>query len=222
MSYLIRVQLPDEPGSLGALAEAFGLVGGNIRSVDIVETTEDGTVTDDIVIELPANSMADVLITAANSVPGAEVDSIRPFTGRVDRRGQVEMLAAVAKESHNHDAALDRLVSVIPRTMTSSWAIVLDTSGEIHRRAASQAAPEDDGTVPPALDIHEARILNPDTEAWIPDSWSVLESALAAAPLSGTDCVLIIGRFGGPDFLASEVSQLGDVGSIIGGLLRKG
>ena len=36
MSYLIRVSLPDVPGSLGELAEAFGMVDANIQSVDIV------------------------------------------------------------------------------------------------------------------------------------------------------------------------------------------
>ncbi|MDU7599231.1 MAG: amino acid-binding ACT domain protein, partial [Corynebacterium sp.] len=52
MSFLIRVLLPDAPGSLGQLADAFGLVDGNIQSVDIVENFPDGTVMDDIVIEL--------------------------------------------------------------------------------------------------------------------------------------------------------------------------
>ncbi|PZU26978.1 MAG: amino acid-binding ACT domain protein, partial [Actinomyces sp.] len=56
MSYLIRVVLPDTPGSLGELAEAFGMLDANIKSVDIVETTfadEKAVVTDDIVVELP-------------------------------------------------------------------------------------------------------------------------------------------------------------------------
>ena len=61
MSFLIRVLLPDAPGSLGQLADAFGLVDGNIQSVDIVENFPDGTVMDDIVIELPQGTIADVL-----------------------------------------------------------------------------------------------------------------------------------------------------------------
>ena len=99
MSYLIRVSLPDVPGSLGQLAEAFGMVDADINSVDIVETSTDGTVTDDIVVTLPTGVMVDTLITAVASVDGAEVDSIRPFTGRVDRRGQIQMLAQIAAQS---------------------------------------------------------------------------------------------------------------------------
>lgn len=219
MSFLIRVQLPDEPGSLGALAEAFGIVGGNIQSVDIVEVSPDGTVTDDIVIELPPGVMADSLITAVSAVPGADVDSVRPFSGRVDRRGQIDMLADIARHSRHRTLAVDKLVSVVPRAMTSSWAIVLDTSTPIHRVAASEAAPAEDGSTPSSIDVDIARTLDPESEAWIPESWAVLETALAAAPLADTGLILIVGRLGGPDFLASEVNHLGDLTTIIGTLL---
>ena len=36
MSYLMRVQIPDAPGSLGLLAAALGETDGDIRSVDVV------------------------------------------------------------------------------------------------------------------------------------------------------------------------------------------
>lgn len=219
MSFLIRVLLPDRPGSLGQLAQAFGLVDGNIQSVDVVEAFPDGTVMDDIVISLPKTAMADSLITAARSIDGVEVDSIRPFSGRVDRRGQVQMLAAVATMARNIPRAMNELVSVIPQSMTSTWAIVIEDRQPISRVAASAAAPEDDGTIPEDIDIPAARILHPDTEEWIPEAWGLLDSTLAATPLKGTGMVLVVGRIGGPEFLASEVENLGDVGRIVGTLL---
>lgn len=124
MSYLIRVQIPDEPGSLGRVAEAVGLIGGNISSVDVVEAFSNGTVTDDMVVELPTGTMADELITAAHEVEGVEVDSIRPFSGRVDRRGQIAMLASVAGASTNSTLLAD-MVNKMPQALTSSWAILL-------------------------------------------------------------------------------------------------
>ncbi|MHA2788758.1 amino acid-binding ACT domain protein [Corynebacterium sp. S7] len=220
MSYLIRVLLADTPGSLGDLAQAFGLLGANIQSVDIVEALPDGTVLDDIVVELPRDVMADALITAAGEVEGAEVDSIRPFSGRVDRRGQIQMLARVAKQSNNVPRAMEELVTVMPLALTSSWAIVLrQTDQGVTRIAASQAAPSDDGSSPALTNVTEARILLPDEEEWIPDSWGLLDSTLVAAPLVGTDLVLIVGRTGGPNFLANEVSHIGDLGTIVGSLL---
>lgn len=219
MSFLIRVLLPDRPGSLGQLAEAFGLVDGNIRSVDVVEAFPDGTVMDDIVISLPKTVMADVLITAARSVEGVEIDSIRPFSGTVDRRGQIRMLADVAASARDIPQAMDKLVSVIPKSMTATWAIVLDDTEPITRVAASQAAPEDDGSIPESISVPAARILHPDREGWIPASWALLDSALAATPLDGTGMALIVARTGGPDFLANEVKHLANLGKIVGTLL---
>jgi len=222
MSYLIRVLLPDTPGSLGQLAEAIGLVDGNIESVDVVESFPDGTVMDDIVVALPKGAMADSLITAAATIDGVEVDSIRPFSGRVDRRGQIQMLAEVSAHARNIPRAMEELVAVTPRSMTASWAIVLDdkaSADEISRVAASMAAPEDDGSHPNDIDVTAARILNPEDEDWIPETWGLLDSSLAATPLGSTGMVLIVGRTGGPDFLASEVEHLGHLGRIVGAIL---
>lgn len=226
MSYLIRVSLPDVPGSLGELAEAFGMIAANIQSVDIVDTVAAagsegaGMVTDDIVVELPTGTMVDTLITAVASVQGAEVDSIRPFTGRVDRRGQIQMLSRIVSAAGDEQRAMEELVGAIPRSMTSSWAVALrETEDGLVRVAASQAAPEDDGSHPEMANVDKARILLPDADTWVPEAWWLLDTALSITRLPGTDLVLVVGRVGGPDFLASEVAQIGDLGSIIGAIL---
>lgn len=219
MSFLIRVLLPDTPGSLALLAEALGLVEANIQSVDVVERFPNGTVMDDFVVSIPKHVMADTLITAAEQVDGVEVDSIRPFSGTVDRRGQIEMLATVAASKNSVDKAMQAMVDVIPRTMTSGWAMVIDTTDPVRRVAASQAAPADDGTVPQNVVLEKARLLHPEDEDWIPESWALLDSSLAIAPLGRTSLALIIGRPGGPDFLASEVQHLGDLGAIVGAII---
>ncbi|MDU0478458.1 hypothetical protein QVA66_04290 [Staphylococcus chromogenes] len=219
MSFLIRVVLPDTPGSLGKLADAFGEIAGNIESVDAVEKSPHGTVVDDIVVSLPSSVLPDSLITAALSVPGVEVDSIRPFSGRVDRRGQIDMLAAVAAARHNQVAAMQQLVDTLPQSMTSGWAIVLRNEATMSRVAASAAAPEDDGTSPAHVAIDSARILRPDTEAWIPHRWPLLDASLCVSPIGKTGLLLVIGRPGGPDFLASEVDHIGSLCSIVGSML---
>ncbi|KQB83822.1 amino acid-binding ACT domain protein [Corynebacterium oculi] len=219
--YLIRVLLPDSPGSLSMLTQAFGAIDANIQSVDVVEAFPDGTVMDDLVISLPTGTLADGLISAAQSVDGVLVDSIRPFSGRVDRRGQIEMLADVARHADSVASAMEELVRVLPRSMTSSWAIVLTTRTPVARVAASPAAPEDNQNNPEAIPVASARTLQPEAEDWVPESWALLDSALAAAPLPGTDLVVIVGRPGGPDFLPSEVSHLGNLATVCGAILGK-
>ncbi|GGG77275.1 amino acid-binding ACT domain protein [Corynebacterium pelargi] len=219
MSYLIRVLIPDSPGSLGRLADAIGTVDANIVSVDVVEAFPDGTVMDDMVIDLPSGVMADSIISAAQEVEGVEVDSIRPFSGRVDRRGQIAMLASVAGES-TRSRELDHLVHKIPQVLTSAWAILLDGNTERFQRVtASVAAPEESGQNPPAVRIDQARILNAESESWIPESWALLDSSLAAAPLERHGLVLVVGRPGGPDFLASEVEHIGHLCQILDAVL---
>lgn len=219
MSYLIRVLLPDTPGSLGHVASALGEVQANIESVDVVEPFSDGTVMDDIVVDLPSNGMADEIISAVQSVDGVLVDSIRPFSGRVDRRRQIELLAELTEDSERPGKAMEKLVAALPKATTSTWAIALSIQPDVRRVAASPAAPTDDGTAPAELPVQSARILNAEAEAWVPRGWALLDASLAAAPVPGTELVVVIGRAGGPDFLPSEVTHLGHLATLCGAIL---
>lgn len=220
MSYLLRIQLPDEPGALGYVAAALGEVEGDIRSVDVVDYGANGVVVDDIVVDLPMSLLPDTLITAAQSISGVEVDSIRPFSGSVDRRGQIALLAKFSQHTKNLDRALGDVVDGLPQTMTAGWAIVLgeQSDGRWVRRASSTAAPEDNGRTLPEAPIDSPRNLDPDEETWLPEDWTVMDSSIAATPM-GKGLVLVIGRPGGPDFLPSEVEHLGRIGTIVGAII---
>ena len=50
--FLLRVELPDVPGSLGRLASAIGEAGGDIEAIEIVEKRHDGTAVDDVLLEM--------------------------------------------------------------------------------------------------------------------------------------------------------------------------
>jgi hypothetical protein len=91
LSFLIRVQLPDRPGALGAVAMALGHIGADILSVDVVERTA-GVAIDDLVVELPKGRLPDVLITAAESVSDVEVDAVRPYAGVLDTHRELELV----------------------------------------------------------------------------------------------------------------------------------
>ncbi|WP_312096579.1 amino acid-binding ACT domain protein [Corynebacterium dentalis] len=216
MSYLMRVRMPDAPGSLGLLAVALGNVGANIIGVDIVGHDADGVVVDDIIVQLPSQHLPDALITASQEIAGVYVDSIRPYSGTVDRRGQVQMLAAVASRRHDVNQALDIMMDGLPKSMTAGWAIVLRSEPTTTRVAASAAAPADNGKVLDSAPVTETRVLNPEREEWIPENWTVMDSSLAATPIKGTDLLLVIGRPGGPDFLLSELEGLEQLSTIVG------
>lgn len=216
----MRVRLPDTPGTLGLIAATMGTIDADIRSVDVVEHDPDGTVVDDIVVDLPGGRLADALISAAQEVDGVYVDSIRPFSGTVDRRGQISLLATIARHHRRNPVeGLQKLIDALPKTMSVQWAVVLESGEKTRRVASSASAPEDDGRELSETPVTEPRALT-DRDTWVPSSWTVMDSALAATPLPDTDYILILGRPGGPDFLLSEIDHLGEVGAILGALLN--
>ena len=73
MSYLLRVELPDVPGSLGRLASAIGEAGGNIDAIEIVgKDPIDGTATDDVFVAADG-VMPDSIVSACTALDGVKV-----------------------------------------------------------------------------------------------------------------------------------------------------
>src|SRR5690242_9299537 len=73
MPFLLRVLLPDVPGSLGRVATAIGMAGGDIEAIEIVEKREDGTAVDDVLLEVAQGMMPDSVVSACSALEGVEV-----------------------------------------------------------------------------------------------------------------------------------------------------
>jgi hypothetical protein len=216
-SYLLRIELVDRPGSLGALAVALGSVGADILSLDVVERSR-GHAIDDLVIELPHGAMPDTLITAAESLSGVRVDSVRPHTGLLEAHRELELLDHVAAAS-GRAARLQVLADEAPRVLRVSWCTVLRSSdAELERLAASPGAPETRAVSAPWLPIEQAATLD-GTADWVPQAWRGLDITMAAAPLGDSHTAVVLGR-PGPEFRPSEVARLGYLAGIVATMLR--
>lgn len=209
MNYLLRVLLPDRPGSLGALATALGEVGADITALDVVERGPDGAV-DDLVVELAAPAMADALLTAAHGVPDVIVESLRPYHAARDIHRDLELVDAMAASP---ETAQLLLTHYAPEVFRAGWAMVLEYGSDgVRVRHRSAAAPE--GAVPaPWLPLQSARRLATDEE-WVPERWHTLGMELAAAPVGSPKLAILVGRPGGPAFRASEVVRLAHLAGI--------
>ncbi len=216
-SYLLRIALVDRPGSLGALAVALGSVGGDILSLDVVERSG-GYAIDDLVIELPPGAMPDTLITAAESLPGIRVDSVRPHTGLLDAHRELELLDHVAAAG-DKAAKLQVLADEAPTVLRVSWCTVLRSSeGDVVRLAASPGAPETRAVSAPWLPIEAATTLDGSAE-WVPEAWRDMDTTMVAAPLGDPHTAVVLGR-PGPEFRPSEVARLGYLAGIVATMLR--
>ncbi|WP_421841118.1 amino acid-binding protein [Mycobacterium sp.] len=216
-SYLLRIRLADRPGSLGSLAVALGSVGADILSLDVVERNT-GEAIDDLVIDLPPGAMPDTLITAAESLTGVRVESVRPHIGLLDAHRELALLDHVAAAS-DKASRLQALVDEAPRVLRVSWCTVLHSSqAELHRLAGSPGAPETRADSAPWLPIERATALD-DKADWVPQALRDLDITMVAAPLGDPHTAVVLGR-PGPEFRPSEIARLGYLAGIVATMLR--
>lgn len=189
MSYLLRLVLPDRPGALGAVATALGTVGADILSVDVIERSP-GSAVDDFVVELPPGRLADSLVTAAATVSGVHVESIRPYAGQIDPHRELELLEALGQDPAS---SLPLLADGAARVFRAGWALVLAApiAGWSQILARGGAAPELAAVAAPWWPPTPARPLD-GADDWAPADWSRLGTELAVTPLG--DRALLIGR----------------------------
>ncbi|MEP7178195.1 MAG: amino acid-binding protein [Pseudonocardiales bacterium] len=189
MAYLLRITLPDRPGALGALATALGTVGADILSLDVIERSP-GCAIDDLVLELPPDRLADSLVSAANTVPGVRVESIRPYAGQIDPHRELALLDSLAAAP---EQPLRVLADGVARIFRGGWAIVLDAplAGAATVLAAGGGAPEVIEVPVPWWPPAPARVLDADND-WAPPDWGRLGTELAVAPLG--QAALLVGR----------------------------
>lgn len=217
-SYLLRIQLDDRPGSLGSLAVALGSVGADILSLDVVERAP-GYAIDDLVVDLPAGAMPDMLITAAEALNGIRVDTIRPHTGLLEAHRELELIDHIAA-AEGTKAKLQVLVDEAPRVLRVGWCTVARlTEVGLHRIAGSSGAPETQAGVAPWLPLDHAVALDGSAD-WVPKLWREMDTTLAAAPLGDPRTAVVLGRPGGPGFRPSEVARLGYLAGIVATILR--
>ncbi len=199
MPYLLRVELPDVPGSLGRVATAIGEAGGDIEAIEIVEHRQDGWAVDDVLLELAQGVMPDSVVSACSELDGVRV----VWVSRYGAGGNLFLdLEAVEALTQSPATALDELVDLIPVTFRSDWALRAVRAGGFKVVHATSAAPDLDDTHLAWLPLERAGRLE------VPEGSRLSDTVVAAAPLGGPESVVILGRRGGPDILDSEVARL--------------
>lgn len=191
MIFVLRISLPDVPGSLGRVASAFGEGGVNILTLDVIDS-EDGVAIDDLRVEAP-DGMQEALRRAADEVPGFTVEYVRPLEAF---RHVLEPLELAARLAEAGPEAIQHLVEDLPDALGASWAVAFDRSeGTPRTLSASIGAP--------TLARLPEHWLDPDRGPW--RSETGLE--VATAPL-GPGAGLLLGREHGPRFRIAELRHI--------------
>jgi len=201
MPYLLRVELPDVPGSLGRLASAIGESGGDIEAIEIVEKNHGDSAVDDVLLETTPGTMPDSIVSACNQLDGVRVIWISRYAAG----GNLFLdLEAVEDLTERPDEALDRLVDVLPLTFRADWAV------RVHRVHGAgrhtEGAPDD----LPFVEIERPCRIDVEGDE---------ENLYAGARIDGNE-IVIISRRGGPEFLDSELARLGHLVSLATSIAR--
>ena len=203
MPFLLRVELPDVPGSLGRVASAIGEAGGDIEAIEIVEKRHDEeTAVDDVLLEVMPGTMPDSIVSACNALDGVAGGLDQPVRRRRQplprprgRRGADRRPGRRARPAHR-PAAGD-----LPRRVGGA--------GQRQRRASSTpptGAPEDLAFTSIGK---AARLETPDDNVHV------------GARLNKHE-IVVIGRRGGPEFLDSELARLGHLVALAMSISRAG
>ncbi len=206
--FLMRVTLPDRPGSLGAVASAMGLVSGDINAVEIVEKG-DGFVVDDFIVDLPPNQLPETIVTACQNLTGVRVEWISRYP---EGGGLQSDLEALERMTADPARAAETLASLCPVVFRSNWATLIEVLPD-------QARPTFSTTLAPDLTPEiVARFVPFDVthrvdlqSGWSP-GWG--DTTIVVTPLT-QDRVIAIGRLGGPSFLDSEVARLNHLAALV-------
>jgi hypothetical protein len=206
--FLMRVLLPDRPGSLGRVASALGAVGADINAVEIVEK-RDGAVVDDFIIDLPHEQLPETIVTACNILDGVHVQWISRYPEGGGLQSDLEALERMTADPGN---AAEILVSLCPVVFRSHWAVLVDLAGEEPRLTRATTLAPDLGAqllerLAPFDRTHRVDLEND----WLP-GWR--ESTVVVTPLT-RDRMIAIGRLGGPAFMDSEIARLHHLAALV-------
>ena len=181
----LRIELPDQPGSLGRVTWTLGVLGADVAQIYVLERNS-GRALDDITVEWRGQPR-DRLLSSLRSIPG-----VRPI-GLWAARSTPEAMpeaGVIASMVITPSRALATLMDAAPLVLAATWACVTDASGEVIM--ASPEAPAHprlpEGTPSRAMAVTEG-------------------ARLARAPVPGGQ-VLTVAREDGPAFHRTELGRL--------------
>lgn len=195
---MIRIQLPDTPGSLGAVATAMGTADADISAIEIVEKGPDYVI-DDFILTLPPTTMPDTLVSTCDLLDGVHV----LWLSRYPENWSIESdIAALNRMSEDPRHSAEILCEAVPVVFHTQWAALLDPRGTVitSTALAPEFTPAGVSRLAPLDRTHTVDL----ETGWMP-GWG--DTVVAAVPLSGGRC-LVAGRQGGPAFLDSELNRL--------------
>ena len=191
-NYLIRVQLPDRPGALGAVASRIGSVGGDVVSIDILQR-DNGAVVDELGVGLAGDHLLDLLRDEILEVDGVSIEALRAVDGPLpDRHAELLDIATELFIQSSREALLDHLSDRVRRSLVADFAAIIEADTTRVTAAHGDVPPDDELR---AMALWAAAPLSSPVGADEIGTGSADQSpSVAAAELVRAGVVLVVGR----------------------------
>ena len=213
-TFVIRMWLPDRPGALGQVASRIGAVRGDVVGIDILER-DGGQAIDELVVELPDDTLVDLLVAEVRQVDGVAVEEVRPVADALhDPRLDALEAAAQLVGANDVDSLLSSVVVHARRVVGATWVAVVDIDGRGDGvLAADEAAPS-------AAWLEAYLAGSRAAEGAHHSSAVTTGSDVVWAPLPGSGLALVLGRDGMP-YRARERRQVAALARVVDTRLRE-
>jgi hypothetical protein len=134
---LIRLWLPDRPGSLGLVASRVGALRGDIVSVVVLDQGG-GVAVDELAVNLPDAGLIPMLLREIQEVDGTRVEDLEVLARVPDAGVDALGLAARLVEAGSRDELHRLLTEGACETFEARWAALVDENGVL---AAGEVSP---------------------------------------------------------------------------------
>lgn len=199
----MRVQMPNRPGTLGAVASALGALGADINLVEIVEKRGDIEV-EEFILDLPPTQTVENLVEACDRLESVQVEWVRNYPRGGGIEYDIELHRRIAADPSRSD---EILASTAPLVFRAQWSVLLDVSAAPQVTFATPGAPDLDADLlrrfGPFDTLHRVA-LEPD---WIPGA----DAHHAVVSPTTDQRAVIVARRGEPPFFGSELARLAQV-----------
>lgn len=123
-THVVRLWLPDVPGTLGRVAAAIGRAGGDVIGIEILERGA-GMAIDELLVQLPDVGTVESMVREISSVEGVAIEDVHPVAP--DRSDQSVLALEVAADIMDSEPA-DRLSTLCARVrdmLEAEWCAIL-------------------------------------------------------------------------------------------------
>lgn len=186
---VMRLWLPDIPGTLGRVAAAIGQVSGDVVGIEILERGANLAI-DELTVSLPEGASLDALIGAVGRVDGVTIEDV--YHVETDRSEQSVLALDVAARIMETDVAnrLDAACALLRNLLHADWCVITNATD-----AANASPIARSGTLP---DLQWVAAFLDGSSHLPPDiAQEHTPADIAWAPISGLDATIVLSRHRG-------------------------